>query len=559
MLVFPEGRKGTEKLYKDRYRLRRFGRGGFVEAAMRAGAPIVPVAVVGAEEAMPIFAQRRPAAAPDRADLLPDHADVPALRACSASSATCRPSSASASSSRSRPTSGATSRGTTGPRADGRRGRPRPHPGGALRHARRAPVGVARMSAASSSPASRPTGAAGSRRRSSATRTVEAIIGVAPEDPTLRARAHRVRARRHPARAAAADRAGGRDRHRRRHAAGRRLDARRPPRVAHEKNVIGTMNILAACGGPGLAGAQGRLQVLRALLRLRARRPGVLHRGDAAPAPAAHARSSATSSRPSDAVARLRRAQPGRHGHRRCASATALGPDLRTEPHRAARAARGPVRSSASTRATSSSTRTTSSACSSTPSRDDLPGHLQRAPATACSRSRRSRPARQAARAGAAAVGHGPGRPRAAAALGLRDPAPRCRSQLRYGRGLDNRKLKAAGLPLRATRRARRCRRSPRHLRLRAAARERRGAIPLRARGRGVPALEPERASRDESRRLTRQRRLQGLPQSAVERVLPSADHRCVLVSSSSLACSWSLLVVGGVAGRTPTTTPART
>jgi 1-acyl-sn-glycerol-3-phosphate acyltransferase len=56
VLVFPEGRKGSEKLYKDRYRLRRFGRGGFVEAAMRAGAPIVPVAVVGAEEAMPIFA-----------------------------------------------------------------------------------------------------------------------------------------------------------------------------------------------------------------------------------------------------------------------------------------------------------------------------------------------------------------------------------------------------------------------------------------------------------------------------------------------------------------------
>jgi 1-acyl-sn-glycerol-3-phosphate acyltransferase len=57
VLVFPEGRKGTEKLYKDRYRLRRFGRGGFVEAAMRAQAPIVPVAVVGAEEAAPIFAQ----------------------------------------------------------------------------------------------------------------------------------------------------------------------------------------------------------------------------------------------------------------------------------------------------------------------------------------------------------------------------------------------------------------------------------------------------------------------------------------------------------------------
>jgi 1-acyl-sn-glycerol-3-phosphate acyltransferase len=57
VLVFPEGRKGTEKLYKDRYRLRRFGRGGFVEAAMRARSPIVPVALIGAEEAAPIFAQ----------------------------------------------------------------------------------------------------------------------------------------------------------------------------------------------------------------------------------------------------------------------------------------------------------------------------------------------------------------------------------------------------------------------------------------------------------------------------------------------------------------------
>lgn len=56
VLVFPEGRKGTEKLYKDRYRLRRFGRGGFVEAAMRAHVPIVPIALVGAEEAAPIFA-----------------------------------------------------------------------------------------------------------------------------------------------------------------------------------------------------------------------------------------------------------------------------------------------------------------------------------------------------------------------------------------------------------------------------------------------------------------------------------------------------------------------
>ncbi|MGI8631415.1 MAG: lysophospholipid acyltransferase family protein [Solirubrobacterales bacterium] len=59
VLVFPEGRKGTEKPYKDRYRLRRFGRGGFVNAAMRANAKIVPVCVVGAEEAMPVLTQLR--------------------------------------------------------------------------------------------------------------------------------------------------------------------------------------------------------------------------------------------------------------------------------------------------------------------------------------------------------------------------------------------------------------------------------------------------------------------------------------------------------------------
>jgi 1-acyl-sn-glycerol-3-phosphate acyltransferase len=53
-LVFPEGTKATSKTYADRYRLRRFGRGGFIEIAMRAGVPIIPIAVVGAEESMPI-------------------------------------------------------------------------------------------------------------------------------------------------------------------------------------------------------------------------------------------------------------------------------------------------------------------------------------------------------------------------------------------------------------------------------------------------------------------------------------------------------------------------
>lgn len=54
VLVFPEGTKGTGKLARDRYRLHRFGRGGFVEIALRAGVPVVPIAVVGAEESMPI-------------------------------------------------------------------------------------------------------------------------------------------------------------------------------------------------------------------------------------------------------------------------------------------------------------------------------------------------------------------------------------------------------------------------------------------------------------------------------------------------------------------------
>ena len=58
-LVFPEGQKGTRKVYWQRYKLRRFGRGGFVKTALRAGVPIVPIAVVGAEEAMPIFAHVR--------------------------------------------------------------------------------------------------------------------------------------------------------------------------------------------------------------------------------------------------------------------------------------------------------------------------------------------------------------------------------------------------------------------------------------------------------------------------------------------------------------------
>ena len=53
--VFPEGYKGVGKGWKERYRLQRFGRGGFIELALRAKAPIVPVAIVGSEEIYPMI------------------------------------------------------------------------------------------------------------------------------------------------------------------------------------------------------------------------------------------------------------------------------------------------------------------------------------------------------------------------------------------------------------------------------------------------------------------------------------------------------------------------
>jgi 1-acyl-sn-glycerol-3-phosphate acyltransferase len=62
VLVFPEGVRGTGKSFKDRYRLRRFGRGGFVATAIRSGAPIIPVSVVGSEEIYPMVADLAPLA-----------------------------------------------------------------------------------------------------------------------------------------------------------------------------------------------------------------------------------------------------------------------------------------------------------------------------------------------------------------------------------------------------------------------------------------------------------------------------------------------------------------
>ena len=60
--VWPEGFKGVGKPFSERYRLQRFGRGGFVSAALKAKAPIIPTAIVGAEEIYPMIGDARPIA-----------------------------------------------------------------------------------------------------------------------------------------------------------------------------------------------------------------------------------------------------------------------------------------------------------------------------------------------------------------------------------------------------------------------------------------------------------------------------------------------------------------
>ncbi len=57
IIVFPEGVKGLGKLYRDRYHLARFGRGGFIRLCLKTRAPLVPVAFIGSEEIHPMFAK----------------------------------------------------------------------------------------------------------------------------------------------------------------------------------------------------------------------------------------------------------------------------------------------------------------------------------------------------------------------------------------------------------------------------------------------------------------------------------------------------------------------
>jgi 1-acyl-sn-glycerol-3-phosphate acyltransferase len=84
VMVFPEGAKGAGKPFSERYRLQRFGRGGFVEIALRAGAPIVPVAVVGSEEIYPKLGESRLLARLLGAPYFPITPTFPALGAAGA-------------------------------------------------------------------------------------------------------------------------------------------------------------------------------------------------------------------------------------------------------------------------------------------------------------------------------------------------------------------------------------------------------------------------------------------------------------------------------------------
>jgi 1-acyl-sn-glycerol-3-phosphate acyltransferase len=79
VMVFPEGAKGVGKPYSERYRLQRFGRGGFVELALRTGAPIIPTAVVGSEEIYPKLGELPGAARLLRAPYIPVTPTFPLL------------------------------------------------------------------------------------------------------------------------------------------------------------------------------------------------------------------------------------------------------------------------------------------------------------------------------------------------------------------------------------------------------------------------------------------------------------------------------------------------
>ena len=101
-------------------------------------------------------------------------------------------------------------------------------------------------------------------------------------------------------------------------------------RKAHENNVIGTMNILAACSGAGLDGRKFVFKSSAHYYGCRAGRPGVLHRVDGPPAPAAHADRARHRRGRGVASRDFTEKQPDVDGDACCASRTCSGPDVDT-------------------------------------------------------------------------------------------------------------------------------------------------------------------------------------------------------------------------------------
>ena len=263
----PRGHQGHgQARTRERYQLRRFGRGGFVEIAMRAGVPIVPIAVVGAEESMPILFKSTALAKAARRPLLPDHRQharvrpararwryFPAkfkIRVLTRCTSTCR-----------RTRSATRAAGSwTSPSTSARRSRTR----STTCCARAAASGSAEASGAcaSSSPGSARSGAAAWRRRSRPTRrrgdrrprhaTTHASRSSAPSTsaPTRATRSSPASCRPpqvdtivHTFLSSTRPRVSG--------------------RTMHEINVIGTMNLFAAARRAGEPGAQGGVKSRR--------------------------------------------------------------------------------------------------------------------------------------------------------------------------------------------------------------------------------------------------------------------------------------------------------
>ena len=364
VLVFPEGTKATGKRFTERYQLHRFGRGGFVEIAMRAGVPVIPIAVVGAEESMPIVFKSSRLAKVLGLPYFPVTAEHVDDRARSGSSGTCPPKFRLRVLPpvllRRRARSGA----LLAQPGDGRVGT---HPRDRCR--KRSTTCCARAAACGSDRRTRAaslvtglvarTGAVGSRRSSSGDPTSRSSSASTPATRGSRSSAPSScaptrRTRSSPASCAATQ-----------------VDTivhthlivdstRASGRTLHEINVIGTMNLLAAAGA---SGSPVRKVVLKSsgLVYGAAKTDPYFFREEMTRTSAPTTQRGAIAARGRGVPARLRRRQPARRTSR-CSASRTCSATTSTRRSRSRCADRSCPRSSASIRGCSSCTKTTSSA-----------------------------------------------------------------------------------------------------------------------------------------------------------------------------------------------------